>query len=299
MNTIKLNTIGILSGGGNAEKTEKLPNDGNTYIELNIPDIKERTVQIYYKQDYAGGSTIDWGDKSVEILDKANATTSSEKIHHYASPGTYIIKIQVNEDNTLYLGSGISNGSFMGNYTRGAVRSFPRNIVIGRNIKLYKTAFYNLPFLSSIQFFQPSMVDVLESYCMSNAGIGELSLPDSITSLGERCFQGNITKLVINKNLQSTGPSICYSCQFLSEVIFEGDTDIATGAFYGAAYIRVISFKNATRVPSLANVQAIGGDSETKIIIPDSLYDEWGSATNWSSIKSRLVKKSEWDTLNA
>ena len=51
---------------------------------------------------------------------------------------------------------------------------------------------------------------------------------------------------------------------------------------------------------SLSSTNAFSSiPSDCKIIVPDTLYDTWIAATNWSTYASKIIKKSEWDALNA
>jgi hypothetical protein len=55
-------------------------------------------------------------------------------------------------------------------------------------------------------------------------------------------------------------------------------------------------FSQATAVPTLASTNAFNSiPSDCKIIVPDTLYDEWVAATNWSTYASYIIKKSDWD----
>ena len=72
-------------------------------------------------------------------------------------------------------------------------------------------------------------------------------------------------------------------------------TSIPTNAWAYTNGITYYSFFEHTVVPTLANVAAMGRNTDTsKIYVPDALYDEWIAATNWSSIASRIVKASEF-----
>jgi hypothetical protein len=49
-------------------------------------------------------------------------------------------------------------------------------------------------------------------------------------------------------------------------------------------------------VPRLWNITAFTNIPSTcKIIVPDSLYDEWIVAANWSTFANQIVKASEYE----
>jgi hypothetical protein len=55
-------------------------------------------------------------------------------------------------------------------------------------------------------------------------------------------------------------------------------------------------FSQHATIPTLANTDAFSSiPSDCKIIVPDSLYDNWIVATNWSSYVSYIIKKGDWD----
>ena len=62
----------------------------------------------------------------------------------------------------------------------------------------------------------------------------------------------------------------------------------------------IFDFRNATSIPTLVNVDAFAGTSSNKkIVVPDSLYDSWKAATNWSSttngIVNAIIRQSDYE----
>ena len=55
-------------------------------------------------------------------------------------------------------------------------------------------------------------------------------------------------------------------------------------------------FKDSKSVPTLSGTGAFNfTPSDCKIVVPDSLYDSWIAATNWSTYASKIVKASEFN----
>lgn len=72
-------------------------------------------------------------------------------------------------------------------------------------------------------------------------------------------------------------------------------TEIDSTAFYNCTSLELIDFRGATGVPTLSSTNAFNQVPSTcKIVIPDSLYDTWTNATNWSAINVTWVKESEY-----
>lgn len=86
-----------------------------------------------------------------------------------------------------------------------------------------------------------------------------------------------------------------YYCYSLTNVtIPSGVTSIGSSAFYNCYSITKYDFSQCTSVPTLSNINAFTGKNAIcKIIVPDSLYDSWITATNWSTYVDYIYKVSE------
>lgn len=124
------------------------------------------------------------------------------------------------------------------------------------------------------------------------------SLPSGITSIGSSAFQGctNLAITSIPSGITSIPSTAFRDCTSLTELTFKGDiTSIAASAFRGCSNILKYDFTNNTAVPTLANVNAFTNiNANCKIIVPDSLYNDWIAANNWSTYASYIVKESEY-----
>ena len=55
-------------------------------------------------------------------------------------------------------------------------------------------------------------------------------------------------------------------------------------------------FRASKSVPTLSNTNAFNNiPSDCKIVVPDSLYDTWIAATNWSTHASKIIKASKFN----
>ena len=67
--------------------------------------------------------------------------------------------------------------------------------------------------------------------------------------------------------------------------------------FNGCTSLELVDMTGSTGVPQLSNVNNFSDTNDTyKIVVPDSLYDEWIAATNWASIATHIMKQSDWNT---
>lgn len=131
-------------------------------------------------------------------------------------------------------------------------------------------------------------------YCYS---LKSLVIPNSVTSIEASTFSscGSLTNVVISNGVTSIGGnafSYCYSLKSL--VIINGVTSIGSDAFYDCRSLMKYDFSQCTAVPTLSNTNALANiNNIAKIIVPDSLYDEWIAASNWSTYADYIYKASE------
>jgi hypothetical protein len=114
--------------------------------------------------------------------------------------------------------------------------------------------------------------------CMS---LLEVDLPSTVTTLDTNAFS---------------------SCKSMLRVSLPGVTSVVASCFSSDAACLVFDFSGCSSVPSLANTNAFQyTSSDKKIVVPDSLYSTWITASNWNSstngISTAIIKKSDFDAL--
>ena len=100
-----------------------------------------------------------------------------------------------------------------------------------------------------------------------------INIPDSVETIGASAFRQSAMPNIVKmpKNIKS----------------------IEQYAFYEISYVDAYDFSDCITIPILNSTMCFSG-SNFKIVVPDTLYDEWISATNWSTYASRIVKASEY-----
>ena len=105
------------------------------------------------------------------------------------------------------------------------------------------------------------------------AGCNVTVIPDTVTTIGRYAFRMyQIKKMYFP-------PSVA---------------TIESDAFSGCSNMELYDFHDHESVPNLAATSALVGTSTYKIVVPDTLYDDWIAATNWSTYASKIVKASEF-----
>lgn len=108
----------------------------------------------------------------------------------------------------------------------------------------------------------------------------------------------SLTKVSLFSNMLVAAYALrnCYSLTYIK---LKCDS-IATSAFDGCESMKVYDFTPCTSVPTLADTIAFDSiPSDCKIVVPDSLYDSWIAATNWSTLAYYIIKKSDYEAQNA
>ena len=125
------------------------------------------------------------------------------------------------------------------------------------------------------------------------ASLVNIDLPDSVTYIAESAFAYS----GIKRFEARTGMTISNYAFKSSALEYFGP--IPDRAFYlniieDCGNLRVIDYSRNTEVSELENKSYLL-DSLECIVVPDSLYDEWITAANWSAYASKIVKASEYN----
>ena len=162
--------------------------------------------------------------------------------------------------------------------------------------------------INDYQFYQ-------RSYLLS------IELPSTVTSIGRNAFTqcSRLRSIKMSENISGTiGTSTFSVCSSLEElfipsgvkslsnyaiesctnlkVIRLGEnsqlSSIATGVFSGSLSIELYDFRGLTKIPSSNSDFPV--TDNTKMVVPDSLYDGLIVASKFSNIADKIVKASEY-----
>lgn len=165
------------------------------------------------------------------------------------------------------------------------------------NSKLTKmTSYYSN---NQKQLYIPPLTTSLPTYMVSSSGARLLKkavFPLIITSLANNMIQSAyaLEEIYLSDNITSIGNSNIINCHNLGIIVFPSKlTSIGNSCFSSNYNTLKYDFSNCEQVPTLGTSCFSNINANCKIVVPDSLYDTWITATNWSSFASYIVKASQ------
>jgi hypothetical protein len=146
-----------------------------------------------------------------------------------------------------------------------------------------------------------SDITTINNSAFRDKSLTSITIPNSVTSIGEEAFMYccELTSVSIPEGVTSIGNYAFADCSSLTSInIPNSVTFFGQNIFYYCTSMQYYDFSTHELVPSLSftnNFTKI--PSTCKIIVPDTLYDDWIVARNWSTYASNIIKKSDWDAL--
>ena len=293
-----------------------ITDDGTTRLHIRIATIGRMTVPLYIGQTVANGVSIDWGDGgTAETLDDTGNVNTA---HTYAEPGDYVISLMPEDGCKLSFGANSSSYCVMGpTGNNGRVYcNMLQEIYIGKNVTSIGTyAFQYCYSLASITIpngvtsigsyvFQncyslanitiPDSVKYIEGYAFRYCySLASITIPESVTSIGSYVFQNcySLASITIPDSVKDISARAFEGCFSLASITIPGSvTSIGAYTFQGCFGMRYYDFSSCTAVPALLSTNAfVGIPSDCQMLIPAALYDEWSTATNWSTYADHIV----------
>ena len=270
-----------------------ITDDGATRLHIRIATIGRMTVPLYIFQTVANGVTIDWGDGSAEetLVGTGNVNTT----HTYAEPGDYVISLMPNDGCTLSFGANSSSYCVMGaTGNNGRVYcNMLQEVYIGKNVTYISNyAFQYCYSLASITI--PDGVTSIGRNAFNGCySLASITIQDSVTAISNYAFQycGSLASITIQDSVTAIRDYAFNGCYSLASItIPDGVTSIGRSVFNNCYGIRYYDFSACTDIPTLSSTNAFNGiPSDCQMLIPAALYDEWSTATNWSTYADHIV----------
>lgn len=233
------------------------------------------------------------------LTDVANAIRTKKGTTALINPQDFSSEIASIESG----GGGADNG-FLGVATLRETKVFGsanfKTLIINDGVE--EIAGYALYRCMATEIILPNSVITLGANSFYNClNLKSIVLSDNITVLPTQCFYGcsALETVILPENLTTISTGSFRACTALKKVVFKSKfKTMTTNVFNGCSSMKVLDFSACTSVPSVTNVNSFTGIPATcKIVVPDTLYDSWIAATNWSNYASYIIKKSDYDAL--
>lgn len=239
--------------------------------------------------------TKDWGD----------GTSDNETNHTYTEYGDYTIKCNGTITKNVFgstdsapnyyckkarLVTNIGTNAFYDCYSLNSITL--SNVVT----RVGTTAFYNC--MSLINVIIPnSVISVGISAFQNCHSLNRILIPNSITNIENSIFDScySLDNIILPNSVTIINPYAFANCYSSTNIILPNSiTQIKDYAFQGCYSLIKYDFSQCSSVPTLSNVNVFNNINKIcKIIVPDSLYDEWIAAPRWIGYSSYIYKASE------
>jgi outer membrane protein OmpA-like peptidoglycan-associated protein len=133
---------------------------------------------------------------------------------------------------------------------------------------------FGTTYLTSITFASPSSLTTIGDYAFQSTRFTSISIPESVTSIGEGAFQENthLISIAIPSGVTNIRRYTFHNARGLTSIsIPNGVTEIGTNAFEGATSLSSVNIPNT--LSAIGNQSFKGATSLTSITIPDSVTD--------------------------
>lgn len=144
----------------------------------------------------------------------------------------------------------------------------------------------------------PNSVTIINPYAFANCySLQSIIITDGVTEIStyvfSRCY--SLNNIVLPDSVTVIGNGAFAYCYSLTNIILPNSiTQIKDYAFQGCYSLIKYDFSQCSSVPTLSNVNVFNNINKIcKIIVPDSLYDEWIAASQWIGYSSYIYKASE------
>ena len=300
-----------LSGTGNVNTAHSYASEGNYVISLEVAEGCKLEFGSYSSQNNIFGST--YADRRVFsiMLTKAELgerVTSINKRAFYlcASLSSITIPQGVTSIEERAFSSCYNLGAIvlpqglkqLGGYTFDGGSALTLVVMPKSVTSIGYYAFQNCASLS-LAMIPQGVTNIDGSTFRSCLALSSIIIPQGVTSIGSSAFYGctTIRFVIIPEGVTSIGSSAFSDSYSFSFVTMPSSlTTINNYAFQNCYGVAIYDFRALTSVPTLSSTNAFSGiKSDCKIVVPDSLFDEWIAATNWSTYASYIIKASEFN----
>ena len=247
----------------------------------------------------SGTLTLDWGDETIETI---TTLGTAEYTHEYSSYGKYTVKVAgdwhnadgiVRSSNYCLVAAYFCNVPKLIAFFVNTAKSLKRLTFSADN---YVSSWgYAMQGTNSLTHVNIPRGVVATPLFMTNSGIRSISLPNTMTALGQNSFQNcpALKEIILPQSLTKIDAGLFADANVgFSEITIPVNvTEIGTLAFRARYSLSKVVMKPTTP-PSLAADSFPADGSLKEIIVPAGCGEDYKSATNWSTFAD-IIKEEE------
>ena len=158
-------------------------------------------------------------------------------------------------------------------------------------INIYSSSFQYCVHLTEVSF--PLVTLIGDSAFVNCTRLTEVSFPSAITIRADAFNSCSSLTEVSFPSVTEIGNGAFYNCTGLTKASFPALTSMSSIVFYGCTNLTTVILGNTEQVATLSNTNAFNNADNAIIYVPDALVSSYKSASNWSSLASRIKGISE------
>lgn len=137
-------------------------------------------------------------------------------------------------------------------------------------------------------------VTTIKDYAFRNCkSLKSIVIPNTVSSLGQYTFAActALESVTLSESVETLSNSVFSGCAALKSIKIPSSVQrIYSSAFENCTSMEYYDFTEHTSVPTLGSTSAFTSIPTTcEIRVPTALYNEWISASNWSTYASNIV----------
>lgn len=293
-------------------------NDNKTRVYISVGN---KTLTISVGIGINGTATVEWGDGASSTITGTAVGNPTFATHTYSTSGDYVISISSSSQYRIVGGN--TNASYLvcieqtDSANNILYNCLINKIELSNNCMLGRNALRSCAKLKSITIANTTeikdssaMLGTLFEYILCPSSIKgsdnfrdcvnlkHFSISTGLTNTNGLNFgrNNNIKKVALPKSITTLSNYMFQNTGSVEYVKLPNSiTAITSRAFYQAYGLKVCDMSTFTSIPTLSVDNLFNSNQDDlQIIVPDSLYDDWIVATNWSNYASYIVKESEY-----
>lgn len=250
---------------------------------------------------FAMNGNVNWGDGISEVISEATTHTyANYGKYTISSDGTalptYIFRQTVSTPNecciNIRIGENVSTIADYAFQSCSALKyiTIPNTLTsIQSNIFMHC---YNLEFVAI-----PTSITTIRADTFKNCHLLKtICLPNTVADIYLESFQRcySLKRITLPNSLVAIRNNGLDSCSSLKKLIMPSSiTALWNSAFAYCYGMMLYDFSKAASIPTLSSGVFAGINKQCKIVVPDSLYSTWITASNWVSYADYIYKESD------